>query len=620
MCGILGAINSEIDSELIEKSLALMNLRGPDFSDYVKLNSCVLGHARLSIVDLSMGANQPMPSTCGRYLIVFNGEIYNHRDLHDKIKLDFAFKTKSDTEVVLAYYIKYKEDCLGFFRGMFAFAILDSKDGSLFIARDRLGVKPLYYAYINNKFYFASRPKPLVALIKDFYPVVDRQAVRYYLEAGYIPAPLSFFKGVKKLEPGNYLNVTSKSMTKVQYWCSGNISIDDSLKNRSENDLLDELDSLIDDSVRLRMISDVPIGAFLSGGIDSSIVASYMSKHAAHPINTFTIGFSESKFDESGYAESVASYISSNQLTEIMSIDSLLDLLPTFISQYDEPFFDYSAFPVMAVSRLARRSVKVSLSGDGGDEVFGGYHYYSIMNNLERIHRTPPALRNIFYHFCKFSNSQRVRWLGKICAMNGPAEAFAFMRGVIKDSTDLMMPALVADTESLFSFFELKKNEFATNLSYAEIGMRLDIAYTLPDDYLQKVDVGSMAFSLEVRDPLLDHKIIEWGSRLPLCWKLRGGVNKYLLRKLAYRQIPREILDRPKMGFSVPMADWLRGGLREWGALLLNERKIFDALEINQSTVKKIWDAHQNKACNAHTTLWSVLILVQFYKSNVSAE
>jgi len=575
----------------------------------------VLLHTRLSIIDLSAHASQPMISVCRRYIIVFNGEIYNYRELRRAIEGSYAFGSISDTEVILAYYAKFGPKALEFLRGMFAFAIWDKEKEELFVGRDRLGVKPLYFTTLGKGFAFASRPDALRALLPELKPTIDKQALRYFLEAGYVPAPYSIYGGVQKLEPGHYLVVSNQGVNKVRYWSLDHVGVDESLYAAREETLLDELDALIDESVRLRMVSDVPVGAFLSGGIDSSLVAAYMSRHAGDRVKTFTIGFEDQSFDESGFAASVAAHLGTDHTCEMLAVDDLLDLMPTFIKQYDEPFFDYSAFPVMAVSRLARRSVTVSLSGDGGDEAFGGYHYYRMMAGLERAHRLPVALRKLAGAALQHAPVQRLRWLGQVLAASGAAPAYAFMRGVIKDASHLMQPSLLTATQPLSHLFAQRVARLPEDLSYAEIGMRLDLAYTLPDDYLQKVDVGSMAFSLEARDPLLDHTIIEWAAKLPLGWKLRNGTNKYLLRKLAYRHVPREILDRPKMGFGVPMAQWLRGGLRAWGESLLADDGLFEALELDAQAVRALWAAHQSNRLQAHTALWSVLVMLQFYRS-----
>ena len=620
MCGIAGALDIFLSEELIDSVCRVMKSRGPDGHGVLRDGRVTFMHTRLSIIDLSEHAAQPMVSSCGRYVIVFNGEIYNYRQLKINIEHDYVFSTQSDTEVILAYYIRFGKGALEYLRGMFAFAIWDNIKEELFIVRDRLGVKPLYFASIEQGFIFASRPQALAAMAPEMKLAIDKQALRYFLEAGYVPAPYSIFEGMSKLEPGHYLTVTKQGINKTQYWTTDKIKTDSSLTAADEGGLLDELDALINESVGLRMVSDVPVGAFLSGGIDSSLVAAYMLKHTQESVRTFTIGFQEKAFDESEFAAAVAAHLDTTHTCEVLAVDDLLELMPIFIKQYDEPFFDYSAFPVMAVSRLARQTVTVSLSGDGGDEGFGGYHYYQMMNRLELLHKLPYALRKLIGTLMQILPVQRLRWLGQVISAKGAAPAYAFMRGVIKDAGHLMQPALRAKTQPLAHLFAQRVLKLPDNLSYAEIGMRLDLAYTLPDDYLQKVDVGSMAFSLEARDPLLDHKIIEWAAKLPLSWKIRHGINKYLLRKLAYRYIPQEILDRPKMGFSIPMAEWLRGGLRTWGESLLKENEAFEALELDASAVRALWADHQSNKVQAHTALWSVLVLLQFYKTQFGTD
>lgn len=617
MCGIAGTVFGDVSQLNIEKALGELQNRGPDGHGVLHEKNLIFVHTRLSIIDLSEHASQPMVSSCGRYVIVFNGEIYNYRELRLSLEGDYTFHSQSDTEVILALFSKLGAGMLSHLRGMFALAIWDRQSEELFVARDRLGVKPLYFASAGERFAFASRPRVLCKLMPDVNRAIDKQALRYFLEAGYIPAPFSIFEGIRKLEPGNFLTVTIRGVVQQRYWTIDQIETDQSLAAVAEEDLLDELDALIEESVRMRLVSDVPVGAFLSGGIDSSLVTAYMMKHVPSPVKTFTVGFEEKAFDESGHAAAVAASLGTVHTREMLAVDDLMALMPTFVKQYDEPFFDYSAFPVMAVSRLARQSVTVSLSGDGGDEAFGGYHYYQIMRGLEKARHIPFALRRVMGAAMQKLPVQRLRWLGEILAMKTPTSAYAFMRGVIKDAGRIMKPALVTGTQSLGDLFAARAASLPKNLSYAELAMRLDLAYTLPDDYLQKVDVGSMAFSLEARDPLLDHAIIEWAARLPLTWKIRNGTNKYLLRKLAYRHIPREILDRKKMGFSVPMAHWLRTGLRGWGEALLADDEAFEALELNAHEVRSLWVAHQSNKVQAHTALWSVLVLLQFYRSQL---
>jgi asparagine synthase (glutamine-hydrolysing) len=618
VCGIVGGLSWSATQRFspadLDRALASIASRGPDGLGSWREAPAVLGHLRLAVIDLSEMAAQPMHSADGRHVIVYNGEIYNFPEIKKRIGSAYPWRSVSDTEMILAAYQKWGPGCLERFHGMFAIAIWDRLDKVLFLARDRVGVKPLYYHAGDGVFAFASRPRALFRLLPDLPRDLDRQGLRYYLEAGYIPAPFSGHRSVRKLEPGHYLLVAENGVDKHRYWSLDALQPDEGLARADENDLLDELDGIIERSVRWRMVSNVPVGAFLSGGIDSALVAAYMQKQTGQPVKTFTIGFDDPAFDESRHARAVARYLGTDHVCQRLAADDLLDLMPVYLSHYDEPFFDYSAFPLMAVSRLARRSVKVSLSGDGGDEAFGGYHYYRIAQALDRLRRGPAALRNRAAKLLAATPDHRLRLLGRAMAKSGPAGAFAFMRGVIKDCEAVLSPDLVAETRSLASLFEACSAAWPPGLSPAELGMRLDIRYTLADDYLQKVDVGAMAFSLESREPLLDHSILEWAARLPLKWKVRGAVNKYLLRRLAYRKLPREILDRPKMGFGVPMSRWLRRELCPWAENLLRDKPAMEAVGLRPAAVMSLWHGHQAGRCEAHTILWAILILLQFYR------
>jgi asparagine synthase (glutamine-hydrolysing) len=574
----------------------------------------MLGHLRLAVIDLSEMAAQPMHSCGGRHVIVYNGEIYNFAEIRARIGTAYPWRSDSDTEVILASYQMWGPACLQKFHGMFAIAIWDRLEKTLFVARDRVGVKPLYYHAGDGMFAFASRPRALFRLVPRLARDLDPQGLRYYLEAGYVPAPFSAHRAISKLEPGHYLLVRRGGISKQRYWTLDDMEPDSRLEKADEGDLLDELDRIIDRSIRWRMVSSVPVGAFLSGGIDSSLVVAYMQKHAVRPVKTFTIGFDDDTFDESRHARAVARYLGTDHVCQKLRPDDLLDLMPHYLAQYDEPFFDYSAFPVMAVSRLARQHVKVSLSGDGGDEAFGGYHYYRIAQALGRLRRGPDALRIRVAALLARLPDHRLRLLGRAMGKNRASEAFAFMRSVIKDAEDVLSADLRADTRSFASLLAARAARLPPRLSPAELGMRLDIGLTLPDDYLQKVDVGAMAFSLESREPLLDHSILEWAARLPLKWKVRGATNKYLLRRLAYRHVPRALLDRPKMGFGVPMARWLRQGLRPWAETLLRDNAGMQALGLHPQAVMRLWNGHRSGGRDAHTILWAILILLQFYR------
>lgn len=617
MCGIVGAIYDDDDSGVLlsaDAARAALWPRGPDAWGVIHEPGVFLGHARLAIIDISDAASQPMQSACGRYCIVFNGEVYNFRELRKAFDPDFPWTSQSDTEVVLEAFARWGVGCLSRLHGMFAFAVWDRRERKLTLARDRLGVKPLYYAQDGGAFAFASRPGALLGLLPRMNRSINRQAVRLYLEAGYVPAPEAYHAKLRKLCPGQYLELAGARVALSTYWSLDGVETDSRLSRVPEAEMLEELDELVDRSVRWRMVSDVPIGAFLSGGIDSSLVAALMARHSTQPIRTFTIGFDDPTFDESAHAKAVASHLGAEHACEVLHADDLLELMPDFLKHYDEPFFDYSAFPLMAVSRLAARSVKVSLSGDGGDEAFGGYHYYRIAHVLAPFLGLPAWMRRGAGMAMKRVPG-KARLLGHAVQMPSAAAAFAFSRSVIKDAGAILAPSLVADTHSMVDLFIARAENFPEGMGAAEMAMRLDAAYTLPDDYLQKVDVGSMAFSLEARDPLLDHSIFEWAARLPMNWKIRGSTNKYLLRKLAYRYVPREILDRPKMGFGVPMARWLREGLRKWGEDLLTESTTMRELELVPEAVRDLWRTHQEGRRDVHSALWAILVLVHFQRS-----
>jgi len=611
MCGIVGVVGAS-DQRLVENALLTIQNRGPDGRRVTVLDGAILGHTRLAIIDLNDAASQPFESACGRYVIAFNGEIYNFSELRTELAGDIPWRTHSDTEVLLYAHIRWGKDALTKLRGMFAYAVWDKRDKSLFVARDRLGVKPLYFHNDGHTFGFASRPRALFELLPQLSREIDLQALRYYLESGYIPAPHSIHKSIRKLKPGHYLVVRDGNASTHCYWSMHDIPTDESLAKASEQDLLDELDSIVERAVRYRMIADVPLGAFLSGGIDSSLVTAYMCKNSAQPISTFTIGFDDPKFDESHHAAAVAKYLGTTHHQQILQASDLLDLLPTFQREYDEPFFDYSAFPTMAVARFARSKVKVALSSDGGDEIFGGYHYYRIAQQIDRLYSMPLALRSVAAGIAGIVPTRQFGLLASTLSKRDSSAAFAFMRGVSKDNQTIFSADLKAATKPLSDLFRERASSFAEGLSAAERAMRLDTLFTLPDGYLQKVDVASMAFSLEAREPLLDHEVLEWGARLPLKWKIRGTTSKYLLRKVAYRHIPKSIIDRPKQGFGVPMSSWLRNGLKSWATELLQSRSAMERLGLNYAGIQRLWAEHQSCRHDHHTILWTVLSLLQY--------
>ena len=612
MCGIAGVVDfgqGPIDLDGLACALELLHHRGPDDQGVWVEGGVALGHRRLSILDLSRLGHQPMLSRDGRYVIIFNGEIYNFKFLRQQ--LSGNWKSESDTEVLLEAYARWGPGCLSRLNGMFAFAIWDRHQRTLFAARDRLGVKPFYYSNEHNRFSFASRPNPLNALASHRQGL-DPVAIRIFLEAGYIPSPYSAQIGIRKLPPAHYLTASATGVDIRRYWDFRNIPIDDSLASRKEDDLLDELDELTTACVQARLVSDVPLGAFLSGGIDSSLVVALMTKCSSSPVRTFTIGFDDPAYNESQHAAAVATHLGTDHHCEYLNVDDLLKLLPRFHEEYDEPFSDHSAFPTMAVSRLARQHVTVSLSGDGGDELFGGYHYYRIAKQIGRLFALGRFPRMMTSKMLRMVPRHDFKLLAAALNEKDIASSYAFIRSIAKDFSQLFVDPAPSDGPGLRDLFSADARTHARDISNADTAMRLDLGFVLPEGYLQKVDVGSMAFSLESRDPLLDYRLVEWAMRLPVQYKLRGGTNKYLLRKLAYRYVPQAILDRPKQGFGVPMERWLRGPLKQWALERLGESTLLDALGLNQKKVQELFKLHCSGERNAHPLLWAILVLIEF--------
>lgn len=621
MCGIAGIIRKpgdRVDREAILKAANLLRRRGPDDQGFWIRENVGFGHRRLAIIDTSQGGKQPMVTPDGRFVLVFNGELYNYKELRNEIGDFYSWQGESDSEVVLAAYVRWGPDCLLRFHGMFAFTIWDERERRLFGARDRMGVKPFYYHNGPKAFTFASRPRALFTLLPAISTEFDWQGLRFYLEGGYFPGHHSVYGAVRKLPPAHYFELREGEFVLRRYWDFRGSEPDQAWAQRDEDELVDELDAILARSVHSRLVSDVPLGAFLSGGIDSSLVVALMTRHSSGPVKTFTIAFDETKLDESGHAQTVASYLGTDHFCEHLKIDGLLELIPLFAEEYDEPFFDSSAFPAMAVSRLARKHVKVALSGDGGDELFGGYHYYRIAQAFGAFFQLPQWCRySISLSAAAFPTHKMKLIAGALRHASADA-AFAFIRSISKDFEGLLLPEASAHTESLYQLFARVGLDFPKPLSTAERGMRLDTLYTLPDEYLQKVDLASMSFSLEAREPLLDQDLVEWSMRLPMTWKLRRGVNKYLLRRLAYRYIPRRILDRPKQGFEVPMDRWLRGPLSDWAMNLLHEKALFQRLPISQKRALELFSLHKSRRRNVAPLLWAVLMLLNFVAFNTN--
>jgi len=539
-------------------------------------------------------------------VLTYNGEIYNYRELRSELGGDW--RSDSDSEVILRAYARWGKEFLGRLRGMFALGIWDRHEKRLLLARDRLGVKPLYYALRDGVVLFASRPQALFAYEPRLSTDIDLSGLSLYLEAGYFPAPFTLHRAVRKLPAGHLLEFGGGKASISAYWNPLGIEPISAWRDRPEGDLLDELDALLTTSVKARLISDVPLGAFLSGGIDSSIVVALMSKLASGPVKTFTIGFREPQYDESRHAAAVAKAFGTEHREEILSVDDLLALVPSFHEHFDEPFFDSSAFPALAVSRLARKQVTVALGGDGGDELFGGYHYYSILHRLAPAFRMPQVLRSSAAQMIRLAPSHRAQLLAATLSEGEPLKAFRFMRSIAKDFGSVMLePRARMD-----AVFAATVEQMPKSLTAAEQAMRLDLTHILPEEYLQKTDLSSMSYALEAREPLLDHDLVEWSLKLPLEWKLRGGKSKYLLRRLAERYLPREIVERPKQGFGVPIDRWLRGPLRNWARERLEDQNLYQRFPLDRRRVLELLDLHLSGKRDTHPLLWAVLMLAPF--------
>ena len=613
MCGIVGVFDSGGALPPPERFAACMDRlqrRGPDDAGTWSNGVVRLGHRRLAIVDLSPTGHQPMVSADGRHVIIFNGEVYNHAELRTQLSPPGGWVGTSDTETLLEAYRQWGSGCLNRLNGMFAFAVWDNSERSLFIARDRMGVKPLYYSWCDGRFVFASRPSAMTGLLTGNGAEIDTQSLRVFLELGYIPAPLSFYRKVRKLPPGHFMTVDARGPRAARYWDYRCIAPDPSLRKRSESDLVDELDDLMRSSTRLRLMSDVPLGAFLSGGVDSAYVVAAMKAVGVTAPNAFSIAFKEPDYNEGPAATAIARHIGVDHVVETLSVGDLLGLLPLYVDEFDEPFADSSAFPTMAVARLARRHVEVALTGDAGDELFGGYHYYPLIETLSRTRAWPSGLKKLAQATLGLMPMHRAKLLAGALNPTTRVGIFNYLRSFAKDFAPLVTDTVLSETESSNDWFERMALAFPKGLSSAEVGMRLDMGLTLVDGYLQKVDIATMALSLEARSPFLDYRMVEWSMRLPVDYKIRGRQTKYLLKKALCRYLPQHLVHTPKRGFGVPVAQWLRGPLRSWAQELLYDDSLISRLPIEKTRLRELFRLHSSGARDAHPLLWASLMLL----------
>jgi len=619
MCGIAGKAyfnNKEVLVRDIEAMNEKITHRGPDDSGvYISKNKRVgMGHRRLSVIDLSPLGHQPM-NYLNRYWISYNGEIYNFQILREKLKKDgYQFKSKTDTEVILALYDKYGKKCLDHLRGMFAFVIFDEKENTIFAARDRVGKKPFKYYLDENVFIFASELKSILTQ-KEYIKEPDWTAIHHYLPLQYCPAPLTGFKGIKKLEPGHYLflNLNGKKIIKEQYW-----KLDYSKKMKlTEDEWSRKINGKLEESVKLRMVSDVPLGAFLSGGIDSSAIVGIMSKFSKTPIKTFSIGFEEKKYNELKYARKIADLFKTDH-TEFIVKPNALEDLRMLAKQYEEPFADSSALPTCYLSKLTKEHVTVALNGDGGDENFAGYSRYSAFK------------LSLLYAKLGLINKAMVLPATKMLANNTNNPFFARAHRFSKSASDDYRSRYLEyiayfnneDKESLYT--DNFKNQvwpedtykiIAEKFNGANIKNKIDqVLYTdfvsyLPDDLLAKIDIASMAVSLECRSPLLDHKFLELTAKVPPELKLSGLTNKkYIFKKALENFIPNEILYRPKMGFGVPINTWFRNDLESFTKQTLLSKKATSRSLFKKKEISRLLSEHA-RGMDHQYRIWALLML-----------
>ncbi len=630
MCGIAGYLISSrkffSQDSVIAAMLATLNHRGPDDNGIWHDNQAgvVLGHCRLSVLDLSPTGHQPMSSSCGRYIIVYNGEIYNHNALRMELEKKNqvpaqGWRGHSDTETLLECISTWGiHKTLQSVVGMFAFALWDKKDCTLTLARDRIGEKPLYLGWQNGVFLFASELKTL-RKHPAFEGKTDWNVANMFLHLGYIPAPFSIYKNIQKLLPGSYLRMCRKHVQQrtlpvaETYWSLSSAALNGEEKTFA-GDIVDagnELRRLLNQAVKQQSIADVPVGAFLSGGIDSSMIVALMQAETSSKVTTFSIGMPVAKMDETRHAAAVANHLGTNHVEHTILAEEALELIPRLPEIWDEPFADSSQIPTYLVSQIAKQQVTVALSGDGGDEFFLGYPQYAFYQQMWKFKRLEHLPWNAFFSFLEpFQNIQAVSmfmYRGKslIEAWRQPNPKLLNRYWMSKFRKCLNPSKINAVFQSGWDMPVMHDPAVTAGVA--------DAASYLPDDILVKVDRASMAVSLETRAPFLDHRIIEFALSLPVEFKLDRGIGKKVLRELLYEYVPRQIVDRPKMGFSIPISTWLRNELRPWAENLLREIPT-DSNFFSKAVIEKLWQEHLSGRREHGDQMWVILNLLEYTK------
>lgn len=613
MCGIIG-FNFKSDNK---KIFSVTSHRGPDNTSKLEIGNFTLGHNRLSIVDHNDNSNQPFVSNCGRYTIVFNGEIYNHSQIREKLKDKYSFKTVSDTEAILYAYIEYGEKCLDEFRGMFAFAIYDKDEDKLFCARDRMGIKPFIYYAKDGKFTFGSEIKVILEVLESK-PDINKEAILQYLHYLYIPHPNTIFQDIMKLPPAHSLTFQHGEVRIKKYW-----DIEDYKGlnlDMSEDKIITSLDELLDKSVKMRMIADVELGSFLSGGIDSSMILHCMNKHSTKAINTYTLGFEgASKYDETNDAKIMSDYFNTNH-TEIIINPNAAELLPKMVSHFDEPFGNPTSLLIHELTKETKKLATVALAGDGGDEIFGGYPRYEAMLIADKLKKVPKSLFKMASTFTNLipessSGNHKLRRIK------------TFVNSLSKNEDEMY-----EDWIGYFSDNELNKL-FKEYKSYNHIvrdtwnsqdyndgilkSSIVDLKTFLPNNLLNYGDAMSMANSFEVRFPLIDHKVIEFMTSIDTKYRIKDGKTKYLMKKILEGQIPDNIINKPKLGLNPPMGIWLKKDLKKFINDYLSKETIEKRGLFNYNYIKQILYEHETNKRDRSLYIWALIVLEEWFRQYI---
>jgi asparagine synthase (glutamine-hydrolysing) len=626
MCGIAGYLKNTSNNmdlgQIITGMTDAIAYRGPDHGDFwldTTEHRLALGHRRLSIIDLSKTGFQPMHSHSERYVITYNGEIYNFKDIRSELEThNYSFNGTSDTEVLLAAIENWGiEKSLQKITGMFAFAVFDKKKRELTLARDRLGKKPLYFGWdSNNNFAFASELKAILSTDNFNNVEINQEAVNLYLKWRYVPDPYSIYKNIWKLPPSSYITLPLDQYSQnfnpaeyINYYWDFTSIVDQPKNNQTEEQSLNSLEDILEKSVSERMISDVPLGAFLSGGVDSSLIVSLMKKQSSNRISTFTIAFDDPQYNEADIARNIAKYLGTEHSEMTLSANDALNTVEYMSKVFDEPFGDPSAIPTYHVCRLAKEKMTVALSGDGGDESFGGYEFYNRIQKIMLILNIPKAMRSITSKLLmviplpgqKISYAQRQK-LALMINVNCPDEIYPLIHSYWYSITGEKL-----SNESPTAYSNLSHE--IKNDNVIERMMAFDSRMFLAGDVLTKVDRCSMVHSLEVRAPLLDHRVIECAWGLDFNMKIRGSTRKYALRKLLERHLPSNLINSKKQGFSIPHSAWLKNDLKDWAEHLFSENTLNKHNLISPHHVIPYWQAHKDGKCDYGHYLWTIACL-----------